>query len=79
MSILFVPQATYIPGMIRVILQIEVGELIRLVDVELGQRADHLLVGDELRWHCAYIGLDKLLGGDAAHLKNGGNNRGTFG
>ena len=54
--------------MIRVILQIEVGELIWLVDVELGQRAYHLLVGDELRWHCAYIGLDKLLGGDAAHL-----------
>ena len=68
MLILLMPQATCIPGMIRVILQIEVGELIWLVDVELGQRADHLLVGDELRWHCAYIGLDKLLGGDAAHL-----------
>ena len=55
--------------MIGVILQVKVGELIRLVDVELGQRADDLLVGHELRGHCTYIGLDELLGSDAAHLK----------
>ena len=65
--------------MIGVILQVKVGELIRLVDVELGQRADDLLVGHELRGHCTYIGLDELLGSDAAHLKNGGNKRGTIG
>ena len=60
----------HLPGMIRVILQIKVGELIRLVNVQLGQRADHLLVGDKFRRHRAHVRLDELLRGDATHLQN---------
>ena len=59
----------HLPGMIRVVFEIEVGELVGFVNVQLGQGTHDLLVRDELSRHCADVRLDELLRGDAPYLQ----------
>ncbi len=54
--------------MVRVLLQVEVRDLVRVVYGQLRQGADHLLVGDEAGGHLQDAVVHKLLGGNAADL-----------
>ncbi len=56
------------PGVVGVLLQVEVCDLVRVVYGELRQRADHLLVGDEAGGHLQDAVVHQLLGGNAANL-----------
>ncbi len=56
------------PGVVRVLLEVEVGDLVRVVYGQLRERADHLLVGDEAGGHLQNAVVHQLLGGNAADL-----------
>ena len=54
--------------MIGVVLEVDVVEVAGVVDVELGERAEDLLVGNELGGHGQHGIVHKLLRGHSANL-----------